>query len=141
MVALILLGVVLLSLLCALAYTLATYALPVMLALTVARFAYVTGAGLVGAGFAGVAAGAVAFGVLAFLFSNLRSSTLRFAVMIVFVAPAAIAGYALVHGVARHAVPSEIWRQVFCVIGAIAVGSSAWLRLAAHGDIGRVRTP
>jgi len=131
MVILILLGVVLVGLLCALAYTLATYALPFMLGLAAARLAYATGAGLIGAGFVGLAAGAVAFGVLAFLFSTLRSPILRFAVVTVFVAPAAIAGYALVHGIVRQAVPSEIWRQIFCVLGAVAVGVSAWLRLAA----------
>ena len=137
MVMLILLGVVLVGLLCALAYTLATYALPFMLGLAAARLAYDTGAGLIGAGFVGLAAGAVAFGVLTFLFSTLRSPILRFAVMIVFVAPAAIAGYALVHGTVRQAVPSEFWRQVFCIMGGVAVGVSAWLRLAAPVDVAR----
>jgi hypothetical protein len=45
-------------------------------------------------------------------------------------APAAVAGYALVHGVAREAVPSEIWRQIFCIIGGGFVGVSALVRLA-----------
>jgi MFS family permease len=136
MVTLILVGVVLVGILCALAYTLATYALPFMLGLAAARLAYATGAGLIGSALAGLVVGAVAFGVLAFLFSTLRSPHLRFAVMIVFVAPAAIAGYALVLGIARQAVPSEIWRQIFCVMGGVTVGVSAWLRLAAPVDIG-----
>ncbi len=135
MVTLILLGVVLVGTLCALAYTLATYALPFMLGLASARLAYATGAGLIGSGLAGLVAGTVAFGVLAFLFSTLRSPILRFAIMIVFVAPAAIAGYALVHGIARQAVPSELWRQIFCVMGGVAVGVSAWLRLAPPADV------
>ena len=139
MVMLILLGVVLVGLLCALAYALATYALPFMLGFAAARFAYATGAGLIGSGLAGLVAGAVAFSVLAFLFSTLRSPILRFAIMIVFVAPAAIAGCALVHGIVRQIVPSEIWRQVFCVMGGVAMGVSAWLRLAAPVDIARRR--
>ena len=48
---------------------------------------------------------------------------------LVFAAPAAVAGYALVHGVTKDAVPSEIWRQVFCIIGGAFVGTSALLRL------------
>lgn len=40
-----------------------------------------------------------------------------------------MAGYALVHGVTREAVPSEIWRQIFCVIGGGFVGGAALLRL------------
>jgi hypothetical protein len=33
----------------------------------------------------------------------------------IFAKPAAIGGYALVHGVTRDTVPSEIWRQLFCI--------------------------
>lgn len=131
MVAVMLMSVVLVGVLCFVAYTLATYALPFMLGLTAARFAYDTGAGVIGAGLVGLVAGAVAFGLLVFLFASLRPPMLRLAVALVFAAPAAMAGYMLVHGVTREAVPSEIWRQIFCVIGAIFVGVSALMRLAA----------
>jgi hypothetical protein len=49
---------------------------------------------------------------------------------LVFAAPAAVAGYALVHGVTKEAVPSEIWPQIFCISGGALVGVSASLRLA-----------
>jgi hypothetical protein len=64
MVAVMLMSVAAIVLLCIAAYTLATYALPFMLSLAAARFAYHTGAGLIGAGFVGLLVGAVAFGVL-----------------------------------------------------------------------------
>lgn len=131
MVAVMLLSVVLIAFLCVVAYTLATYALPFMLGLTAARFAYDTGSGLIGAGL--VAAG-VAFGLLAFLFAALRPPILRLIVALVFAAPAAVAGYALVHGITREAVPSEIWRQIFCIVGGGFVGVSALMRLAAPLD-------
>ena len=51
-------------------------------------------------------------------------------------APAAVAGYALVHGVTKESVPSEIWRQIFCIIGGGFVGISALLRLAAPSASG-----
>lgn len=134
MVAVMLMSVVLVGVLCFVAYTLATYALPFMLGLTAARFAYDTGSGLIGAGLVGLAAGAVAFGVLVFLFASLRPPILRLVVALIFAAPAAMAGYALVYGVTHEAVPSEIWRQIFCIIGAMFVGVSALMRLSAPLD-------
>ena len=82
----------------------------------------------------GFVAAVTAFGVLALLFDTLRSPILRLIVALVFVAPAAVAGYALVHGVTKEAVPSEIWRTIFCMIGGAFVGVSALARLAAPLD-------
>lgn len=114
---------------CVAAYALATFALPVMIAMTAARFAYASGAGLIGAGLVGLLAGAMSLGLLAYLFVTLRSPNLRLAVALVFAIPAAIAGYALVHGVTCEAVPSEFWRQVFCIAGGACTGLSALARL------------
>ncbi|NTF47051.1 hypothetical protein [Rhizobium rhizogenes] len=115
---------------CVAAYALATYALPVMLAIAAARFAYATGAGLIGAGLVGLLAGAASFSLLAFLFATLRPPVMRLAIALIFAIPAAVAGYSLVHGVAREAVPSELWRQVFCIAGGACAGLSALARLA-----------
>lgn len=130
MVAVMFISVALIAMLCVLAYTLAVYALPFMLGLTAAQFAYQTGSGFIGAGLVGMVAGAAAFGILALLFDTLRPPILRLMVALVFAAPAAVAGYALVHGVTKESVPSEIWRQIFCIIGGAFVGVSALLRLA-----------
>jgi len=97
MVTVMLMSVVLIAGLCVLAYTLAVYALPFMLGLTAAQFAYQTGSSLIGAGLVGLVAAGVAFGVLALLFDTLRSPILRLIVALIFAAPAAVAGYALVH--------------------------------------------
>jgi hypothetical protein len=78
----------------------------------------------------GLFAAAAAFGVFAVLFAKLRSPILRLIVALVFAAPAAIAGYALVHGMTHEAIPSAIWRQIFCFIGGALVGVSALMRLA-----------
>ena len=106
MVAVMLMSVVLIAGLCVLAYTLAVYALPFMLGVTAAQFAYHTGAGFIGAGLVGYVAAVAGFGVLALLFDTLRSPILCLIVALVFAAPAAVAGYALVHGVTEEAVPS-----------------------------------
>jgi hypothetical protein len=101
-----------------------------MLGFAVARFAYHTGSGLIGASFIGLIAAAAAFGVFSVLFAKLRSPILRLIVALIFAAPAALAGYALVHGVTHEAIPSAIWRQIFCFIGGALVGVSALMRLA-----------
>lgn len=131
MVAVMLMSVALIAVLCVAAYTLAIYALPFMLGLTAAQFAYQTSPGLIGAGLVCLVAAGVAFGVLALLFETLRASLLRLIVALVFAAPAAVAGYTLVYGVTKEAVPSEIWRQIFCLVGGGFVGVSVLMRLAA----------
>ena len=131
MTAMIVVAVMLIGMMCVLAYTLATYALPFMLALAVTRFAFGTGAGWVGAAIVGLAAGAASFAILAFLFDTLRAPILRIALALIFAAPAAVAGYALVHDVTGEAVPSPVWRQIFCLAGGAMVGAAAVIRLAA----------
>lgn len=66
-----------------------------------------------------------------FLFTITRPAWLRLAVGLVFAAPAALAGYHAVHGIVKHAVPSETWQMLFSAIGAVAVGVTAWVRIAA----------
>ena len=131
MIVLMLMTVALVAGLCVLAYTLAVYALPFMLGVEVARWAYASGSGLIGAGLVGLFAAGIAFGVLAVLFETIRIPIVRLIVALIFAAPAAVAGYALVHGVTKEAVPSDIWRQIFCVVGGGFAGMSALARLAS----------
>ncbi|MCJ8509816.1 hypothetical protein MUU53_18110 [Rhizobium lemnae] len=130
MIVLMLMAVALVAGLCVLAYTLAVYALPFMLGVEVAKWAYASGSGLIGAGLVGLVAGAAAYGLLIVLFMVVRPPILRLAVALVFAVPAAVAGFALVHGITREAVPSEIWRVLFCLIGGGITGMSALMRLA-----------
>lgn len=131
MIIMIALAIALTGALCVLAYRLATYALPVMVAIEAARFAYDTGAGWIGAGLVGLLAGAASFGLVIGLFATLRAPILRIAVALIFAAPAAIAGYALIHGVTGEAVASPVWRQIFCIAGGTFSGFSALVRLVA----------
>lgn len=72
MIVLMLMAIALLAGLCVLAYTLAVYALPFMLGVEVARWAYASGSGLIGAGLVGLVTGAVAYGLLIVLFMAVR---------------------------------------------------------------------
>lgn len=123
--------------LCVLAYTLAVHALPFMLGVEVLRWAYASGSGPIGAGLIGLIAGVSAYGLLLILFMTLRPPILRLAVALVFAAPAAVAGCALVHGVTSNTVPSEIWRVVFCLIGGGITGLSALMGLVTATSLER----
>jgi hypothetical protein len=83
----------------------------------------------IGVGIVGLFAGVGAYGVLACLYATLRSPGLRPAIALIFALPAAIAGFALVDGAAREAVPSEVWRKIFSLIGGAFIGMSALARL------------
>jgi hypothetical protein len=131
MVAVMFMSVALVALLCVLAYNLAVYALPFFAGLAAAQFAYQTGSGLIGAGLVGLFSAGAAFGILAGLFETIRSPVIRLIVALIFAAPAAVAGYALVYGITKEAVPSDIWRQIFCIAGGGFVGFSALARLTA----------
>ena len=48
-----------------------------------------------------------------------------------FAAPATLAGYHATLALARIGVPAEGWREVFAVVGSIAVGATAIVRIAA----------
>jgi hypothetical protein len=130
MVSSIIMSTVLIGTLCVLAYRLAVYALPVMLGFAIARIVYQTGAGMMGAGIIGFIAGAMAYGLLSVLFVSLRSPVARIAVGLVFALPAAGAGYALVSGISANAIPSELWRFMFCALGGFLVGAAAFTRLS-----------
>ena len=62
--------------------------------------------------------------------------TARIAIALAFVAPAAIAGYHATHGIVKHTMPSEGWQVAFSVIGAVAIGATALMRLATMATPG-----
>lgn len=116
--------------LCWLLFTFAVYALPLFVGVTVGMWAYGTGAGYTGGFIIGAfAAGAVAIiGQLIFAFA--RPIWIRLVVALLFAGPAAVAGYAATHGIAKHLMPSEGWQMAFSIVGAVAVGVTALLRMA-----------
>lgn len=116
--------------LCLLLFTFAVYALPLFVGVTVGMWAYGTGAGYIGGFIVGIfAAGAVAIiGQLIFAFA--RPLWIRLIVALLFAGPAAVAGYAATHGIAKHLMPSDGWQMAFSIVGAVAVGITALFRMA-----------
>ncbi len=94
----ILLAISLLIVFCVIAYYLAIYALPFMVGLTAFQYVYATDAGFPLSLLAalGVAFASVALVILALGFA--KNPALRLIALALFAVPAAIAGYALVHG-------------------------------------------
>lgn len=118
------------GLLCWLLFTLAVFALPAFVGVTAGAWAHRTGAGIPGAILVGAVAAALTLAAGHLLITFVRPMWLKLIVAIAFVAPAAIAGFHATHGIVKHLMPSEGWRISFSVIGAIAVGITAFVRVA-----------
>ncbi len=129
------------GLLCWLLFTLAVLALPAFVGFTAGAWAYGTGAGIPGAILVGLIAAAATFAIGQLLITFARPMWLKLAVAVVFVAPAAVAGFHATHGIVKHLMPSDAWQITFSVVGAIAVGITAFVRVAgmatASGPTGR----
>lgn len=115
---------------CWLLFTLAVFALPFFAGLSAGIWAYHTGAGWLGAIVVGVLAAGLTLGIGQVLLAVVRPLWAKLAIAAIFVAPAVVAGYHAVHGIVKHTMPSETWQVVFSVIGAFAVGVTAFLRVA-----------
>lgn len=127
----ILVSIAAISVICCLLFTLATYALPGLAGVAAGIWAYQTGAGLPGSVVIGLVGAGFVFGMAQFLILFARPMWLKLAVALAFVAPAAIAGFHATHGIVKHLMPSETWQTIFSVIGAVAVGITAFVRMTS----------
>jgi len=134
----IILSFISLGFLCWLLFALAVQALPVFVGLAAGVAAYQTGAGEFGAFLVGLIAGALTLATGQIAVAAFRSPVIRAAIALVFAVPAAMAGYHAALGLAQLGVPAELWQRAFALIGAVAVGTTAWARLALPNppDIG-----
>ena len=115
---------------CWLLFTLAVFALPLFAGVTAGGWAYQTGAGWLGAILIGTVAAGLALGAGQLLLGLVRPLWARLLIALAFVAPAAIAGYHATHGIVKHTMPSEAWQIAFSIVGALAVGATAFMRVA-----------
>ena len=122
--------------LCWLLFNLAVFALPLFAGVTVGAWARGTGAGIPGALIVGAIAAALTFGLFQLLLLVARPAWIKLAVILAFVAPAAVAGYHATFGIVKLTMPSETWQLVFSVIGAIAVGITAFVRVTSMAGPG-----
>ena len=125
----ILLSIAAIGFFCWLLFTLAVFALPFFAGVSLGLWAYHTGAGWLGAIIVGLVGAALTLGIGQFLLIVVQPLWARMLIALVFVAPAALAGYHATHGIVKHTMPSETWQLAFSVIGAVAVGIAAFARL------------
>ena len=115
---------------CWLLFTLAVHALPLFVGLSAGLAAYHSGSSEIGAILVGSIAAALTLAAGQIAIAALRSPLIRAIIAFVFAVPAAVAGYYAALGLARLGVPAEVWQQTFALAGALAVGGTAWARLA-----------
>lgn len=126
----ILLSFAAIGVLCWLLLTLAVFALPFFVAVGAGIWAYHSGAGLIGSLLVGLVAAALTLGLGQFGLAILRPTWAKLLLALAFVVPAVLAGYHATHGIVQHTMPSPVWQQIFSVIGGVAVGCAAFVRLA-----------
>lgn len=130
---LILLAVLLTIAFCIIAYKLAIYALPFAVGLTAAQYIWSAGAGIVMSGLAAIAAALLSIAVVIAVLGFAKNPVLRLIALAVFAAPAMIAGYALVHGIAKHAIDPPIALNLLSGAGGLFIGVAAIVNLNALG--------
>ena len=117
-----------------LAFRFAVFALPVMAG--IAAFLQVHGGG---AGFglsflAGLAGAALSVALVIAILGFARNPFLRLGALGLFAVPAAVAGYALAHGVAKHALDPGVMLTLLCGGCGAVVAVAAMINLNALGE-------
>ena len=117
-----------------LAFRFAVFALPVMAG--IAAFLQVHGGG---AGFglsflAGLAGAALSVAFVIAVLGFARNPFLRLGALGLFAVPAAVAGYALAHGVAKHALDPGVMLTLLCAGCGAVVAVAAMINLNALGE-------
>lgn len=122
------------GLFCWLIFTLAVYAFPFLVALSVGVIAYDSGAGILGAPLVGIAAGGVTLAIGQTAFAIVQFPILRAAIAGVFAVPAAVAGYHVVFAMSQLGIPTLAWREAVACLGAVFIGGTAWTRLTVFAE-------
>ena len=126
----IILSFVALAYLCWLLFALAVNALPFSAGIAVGLAAYDSNSGLFAAIVLGAVVGSVVLVLGRVAFAWLRSPITRGALALLFIAPAAVAGYHAARGLACLFAPADAWRDAIAIAGATAVALTAGVRLA-----------
>ena len=118
-----------LGILARLVLQLAIFALPAAAGLWAGLAVWHAGAGPIGGTAVGLAVGAGLFALGTVVNETTRSPLLRIAVSAIFAAPAALASYHLAYRLSGIGSPAEWWRVLIAFVGAVVIGSAAWVRL------------
>ena len=126
----VLLNIVGLGIFCWALFALATHAFPFFVGMSVGIYSFQAGAGPFGAIVVGFVTAGFTLVVGQYAFSIARSPIVRLVIGLLFAIPAACAGYEVTLALASLGILEEWWRKSFAVLGAIAVGGTAWAHVS-----------
>jgi hypothetical protein len=130
----ILLNIVGLGVICWALFTLAIHALPFFVGMIAGITSFQSGMGPFGAIIIGFIVACCTLVVGRYAFSIARGPALRLLIGLLFAVPAARAGYDVTLALSHIGIPSEWWRELFAMLGAIAIGCTAWARVSMQTD-------
>lgn len=111
---------------CALLFRLSIHALPLFVAFLAGSAVYHSGNGIVAALAAATLAAIMLLAAAQLALTLARSDMTRAAIGLVFAAPAAVAGYHAVHGVAAATMPQGAWQLAISLLGAVVIATASW---------------
>jgi hypothetical protein len=112
-------------------FSLAVYALPFFIAVTVGMYVYDTDVGLLAALVAAMFSGAFTLLIGQIIFAKAQSVPIRLLIASLYAAPAGVAGFSAIKGLSQIGGASEGWTLAFALIGGIVVAGTAWVRIAS----------
>jgi hypothetical protein len=111
---------------CALLFRLSIYALPLFAAFLAGSATYRGGTGIIAALAAAAIAAIILLAVAQLALAFAKSDLTRAAIGIAFAAPAAVAGYHAVHGIAAATMPPSPWQLIVSLLGAGIIAAASW---------------
>ncbi|WP_374527042.1 hypothetical protein [Novosphingobium sp.] len=111
---------------CALLFRLSIYALPLFVAFLAGSATYRSDSGIVAALAAAAIAAVVLLAAVQLALAFAKSEMTRAAIGFAFAAPAAVAGYNAVHGIAVATMPQGAWQPTVSLLGAAVVTAASW---------------
>lgn len=111
---------------CALLFRLSIYALPLFVAFLAGSTTYRTDSGILAALAAAAISAIILLAAARLALAFAKSDLTRATVGVAFAAPAAIAGYHAVHGIAAATMPPSAWQLILSLLGAAIIAAAAW---------------
>lgn len=118
--------VVAVFLICALLFRLSIHALPLFVAFLAGSATYRGGSGIVASLAAAAIAAIILLAAAQLAMAHTKSGLTRAAIGIAIAAPAAVAGYHAVHGIAVATMPPSAWQLVLSLVGAAIIAVASW---------------
>jgi hypothetical protein len=112
-------------LICGLLFRLSIHALPLFVAFLAGSAAYRSGSGILAALAVATIAAIILLVVAQVALAAAKSDLTRAAIGIAFAAPAAVAGYHAVHGIAAATMPQSGWQLALSLLGAAIIAAAS----------------